>query len=338
MCKDGEKKAFDLDFDYEHYNYDDINVGDIYIGNITTVDMKLKSGFVTMVGKPNVGKSTLLNRIMGQKLAITSNKPQTTRKKIRAVYTEDDRGQIVFIDTPGIHKSSTKLGEYMENIVAKAIENVDVIIWLVPPKVPMSKSDYNIKKTLEKVNKPVILGINKIDMVKKTQMLKILKFFGEQCDFATICPFSARTGNGIKELLDNIFKMLPYGPFYYDKEEYTDQTERGLVSEIIREKSLHALRDEIPHGIAVTVEYMRERKDKPIYDIDATIFCERDSHKGIIIGKGGQMLKKIGINARYEIEKMLDMKVNLKIRVKVKKDWKENISFLKDLGYMDDIE
>ena len=140
MCKDGGKKAFDLDFDYEHYNYDDINVGDIYIGNITTVDMKLKSGFVTMVGKPNVGKSTLLNRIMGQKLAITSNKPQTTRKKIRAVYTEDDRGQIVFIDTPGIHKSSTKLGEYMENIVAKAIENVDVIIWLVPPKVPMSKA------------------------------------------------------------------------------------------------------------------------------------------------------------------------------------------------------
>lgn len=307
--------------------------------DITMVTMKLKSGFVSMVGKPNVGKSTLLNCIMGQKLAITSKRPQTTRNVIRAVYTKDDVGQIVFLDTPGIHRGTTKLGKYMENVVKKAVKDVDVIIWLVIPKTYMSREDIEIKKTLSKINKPIIVGINKIDMVKKVDLPKIIEFYQNECkSFASVIAFSARNGENIDTFLDKVFSLLPYGPFYYDKEEYTDQTERGLVSEIIREKSLHALRDEIPHGIAVMVSYMRERSDKPIYDIEATIICERDSHKGIIIGKKGQMIKKIGINSRFEIEKMLDMKVNLKLFVKVKKDWKENSLFLKDLGYNKDFD
>jgi GTP-binding protein Era len=298
----------------------------------------LKSGFVTMVGRPNVGKSTLLNYIMGQKLAITSNKPQTTRKKIRAVLTEEDKGQIVFLDTPGIHKSKSKLGNYMSQVVKGAVSDVDVVIWLVEPKLPIHKEDKEIVKALENIDKPVILGVNKIDMVKKDVLKDVLDAYQNLAPFADVYPFSARSGKGIQQLMDAIYDRLPYGPFYYDPEEYTDQTERQLVCETIREKSLHALRDEIPHGIAVTVESMKERKNKPIVDIEATIICEKDSHKGIIIGKGGAMLKKIGSNARFEIERMLDMKANLQIHVKVKKDWRDNIGVLKSLGYTEDEE
>lgn len=298
----------------------------------------LKSGFVTMVGRPNVGKSTLLNYIMGQKLAITSNKPQTTRKKIRAVLTEEDKGQIVFLDTPGIHKSKSKLGNYMSQVVKGAVSDVDVVIWLVEPKLPIHKEDKEIAKVLEKVDKPVILGVNKIDMIKKDVLQEVLSAYQSLAPYASIYPFSARSGKGIDLLMEGLYERLPYGPFYYDPEEYTDQTERQLVCEIIREKSLHALRDEIPHGIAVTVESMKERKNKPIVDIEATIICEKDSHKGIIIGKGGAMLKKIGSNARFEIERMLDMKANLQIHVKVKKDWRDNIGVLKSLGYTEDEE
>ena len=337
----------------------------------------VKSGYATIIGRPNVGKSTLLNKLMGQKLAITSNKPQTTRNRIRAVLTEEDKGQIVFLDTPGIHKAGNKLGEYMYSIVKESIGDVDVIIYLVDISFPIKVSDKKIIETLKDVGKPVILGINKIDMIRKEQVLPIINAYEELMEFAGIFPFSARNGKGCEELLDCVFDSLPVGPFFYDPDEYTDQTERQLVSEIIREKSLHALRDEIPHGIAVTVESMKERKkskrdypDAPektdknskncknshkdgrsdnksetispkereinsthVMDIEATIYCEKDSHKGIIIGKGGSMLKKIGTNARYEIEKMLEEPVNLQLHVKVRKDWRDNIGLLKSFGY-----
>jgi GTP-binding protein Era len=309
---------------------------DFTLDDLNNSNNNLKSGFVTMIGRPNVGKSTLLNYIMGQKLAITSNKPQTTRKRIRAVLTEEDKGQIVFLDTPGIHKSKSKLGNYMSGIVKNAVSDVDVIIWLVEPRLPIHREDKEIAKVLENADKPIILGINKIDMIKKDVLKEVLDSYQNLAPFAEIYPFSARNGKGIEQLMGAIYSRLPYGPFYYDPEEYTDQTERELVCEIIREKSLHALRDEIPHGIAVTVESMKERKDKPIVDIEATIICEEDSHKGIIIGKGGAMLKKIGTNARFEIERMLDMKANIQIHVKVKKDWRDNIGVLRSLGYTED--
>lgn len=295
----------------------------------------LKSGFVAIIGRPNAGKSTLLNKIMGQKLAITSNKAQTTRKRIRAVLTAD-KGQIVFTDTPGIHKAASKLGQYMSQTVKNAVSDVDLILYLVEPHVPIRREDQDIIKTLSKESIPVILGINKIDMLKKGELMNVISIYEKAAPFAEVYPFSARSGQGVEKLLCALYDHLPYGPFYYDPEEYTDQTERMLAAEIIREKSLHALRDEIPHGIAVVIESMKMRPDKNICDIDASIICERDSHKGIIIGKGGSMLKKIGTNARFEIEKMLDCQVNLQMRVKVRKDWKDNPGLLRSLGYIEE--
>ena len=291
-----------------------------------------KSGFVALIGIPNVGKSTLMNKIIGQKIAITSNKPQTTRNKIQTVYT-CDQGQIIFLDTPGIHKAKNKLGEYMVNVAEKTLKEVDVILWLVEPSTFIGAGEQHIAEQLKDINVPVILVINKIDTVKKEEILVFIDAYRKILDFAEIIPASALRDKNADEIVESIFKYLPQGPQYYDEDTVTDQPMRQIVAEIIREKALHALNEEIPHGIAVTIEKMKERKNGKITDIEATIICERDSHKGIIIGKQGSMLKKIGSNARYEIEQMLEMKVNLQLWVKVRKEWRDSDLLLKNYGY-----
>ena len=286
---------------------------------------ELKTGFVALIGRPNVGKSTLMNRLIGQKIAITSNKPQTTRNRIQTVYTEE-RGQIIFLDTPGIHKAKNKLGEYMVNAAKQTMNDVDVVLWLVEPTTYIGAGEQQIAANLKNCKKPVILVINKVDTVKKEEILKFIDAYKNIVRFDEIVPVSALKGQNTDDLIDAIFKYLPYGP--------TDQPMKQIAAELIREKALRCLSDEIPHGIAVTVERMRERLDgSNIIDIDATIVCERDSHKGIIIGKGGEMLKKIGSAARFEIERMMDMQVNLKLWVKVKKEWRDNDLLMKNYGY-----
>ena len=291
-----------------------------------------KSGFVAIIGRPNVGKSTLMNHLIGQKIAITSKKPQTTRNKIQTVYTCED-GQIIFLDTPGIHKAKNKLGEYMVNVAEQTLKDVDVILWLVEPTTYIGASEKHIAEQLQKTSLPVILVINKVDTVKKEDILQVIDNYRKLYDFAEIIPASALRGQNTKDIVNSLFKYMPYGPMFYDEDTVTDQPQRQIVAEIIRDKALHALDEEIPHGIAVTIEKMRERKGQHIVDIEATIICERDSHKGIIIGKQGSMLKKIGSNARFEIEKMLEERVNLKIWVKVKKDWRDSDTLMKNFGY-----
>lgn len=292
-----------------------------------------KSGFVTLIGRPNVGKSTLMNYLIGQKIAITSNKPQTTRNRIQTVLTTEE-GQIIFVDTPGIHKAKNKLGEYMVNIAERTLNEVDVVLWLVEPTTFIGAGEKHIAQQLERVNTPVILVINKVDSVKKEEVFASIAAYKDLYDFAEIVPVSARSGENTRELLKEIFKYLPYGPQFYDEDTVTDQPERQIVAELIREKALHCLNEEIPHGIAVTIERMQ--KTRKLTHIDATIICERDSHKGIIIGKQGKMLKKIGSTARYEIEKMLDRQVNLQLWVKVKKDWRDSEFLMKNFGYRED--
>ena len=287
-----------------------------------------KSGFVAIIGRPNVGKSTLMNHLIGQKIAITSKKPQTTRNKIQTVYTCED-GQIIFLDTPGIHKAKNKLGEYMVNVAEQTLKDVDVILWLVEPTTYIGAGEKHIAEQLQKTSLPVILVINKVDTVKKEDILQVIDNYRKLYDFAEIIPASALHGQNTKDIVNSLFKYMPYGPMFYDEDTVTDQPQRQIVAEIIREKALHALDEEIPHGI----EKMRERKGQHIVDIEATIICERDSHKGIIIGKQGSMLKKIGSNARFEIEKMLEERVNLKIWVKVKKDWRDSDTLMKNFGY-----
>ena len=291
-----------------------------------------KSGFVAIIGRPNVGKSTLMNHLIGQKIAITSKKPQTTRNKIQTVYTCED-GQIIFLDTPGIHKAKNKLGEYMVNVAEQTLKDVDVILWLVEPTTYIGAGEKHIAEQLQKTSLPVILVINKVDTVKKEDILQVIDNYRKLYDFAEIIPASALRGQNTKDIVNSLFKYMPYGPMFYDEDTVTDQPQRQIVAEIIREKALHALDEEIPHGIAVTIEKMRERKGQHIVDIEATIICDRDSHKGIIIGKQGSMLKKIGSNARFEIEKMLEERVNLKIWVKVKKDWRDSDTLMKNFGY-----
>ena len=291
-----------------------------------------KSGFVAIIGRPNVGKSTLMNHLIGQKIAITSKKPQTTRNKIQTVYTCED-GQIIFLDTPGIHKAKNKLGEYMVNVAEQTLKDVDVILWLVEPTTYIGAGEKHIAEQLQKTSLPVILVINKVDTVKKEDILQVIDNYRKLYDFAEIIPASALRGQNTKDIVNSLFKYMPYGPMFYDEDTVTDQPQRQIVAEIIREKALHALDEEIPHGIAVTIEKMRERKSQHIVDIEATIICERDSQKGIIIGKQGSMLKKIGSNARFEIEKMLEERVNLKIWVKVKKDWRDSDTLMKNFGY-----
>lgn len=303
-------------------------------------DTKFKSGFVTLIGRPNVGKSTLMNKLIGQKIAITSSKPQTTRNRIQTVYT-DERGQVIFLDTPGIHKAKNKLGEYMVNVAERTMSEVDLILWLVEPTTFIGAGEQHIAEQLQKVKTPVILVINKIDTVKKEEVLTFIAAYKDICSFAEIMPVSALKGENTKELLDIIFKYIPEGPQYYDEDTVTDQPERQIVAELIREKALRLLDDEIPHGIAVSIERMKERQGNQVnaggmIDIDATIICERDSHKGIIIGKGGSMLKQIGTQARKEIEGLLDCRVNLQLWVKVKKDWRDSDLLIKNFGYNKD--
>lgn len=294
------------------------------------MNQNYKSGFATLIGRPNVGKSTLMNCLIGQKIAITSNKPQTTRNRIQTVYTSEE-GQIVFLDTPGIHKAKNKLGNYMVNVAQRTLSEVDVILWLVEPTTYIGAGEKHIIEQLKKTNTPVILVINKTDKVKKEEILLFIDTYRKEMDFDEIVPVSALKGDNTDELIACIMKYLPYGPAFYDEDTVTDQPTRQIVSELIREKALRNLEEEIPHGVAVSIDSMKYRKN--IVDIDATIVCERDSHKGIIIGKGGSMLKKIGSTARPEIEDLLEMKVNLQLWVKVKKDWRDSDFQLKNFGY-----
>lgn len=283
-----------------------------------------------MIGRPNVGKSTLMNTLIGQKIAITSSKPQTTRNRIQTVYTSEE-GQIVFLDTPGIHKAKNKLGDYMVNVAQRTLSEVDVILWLVEPGDYIGAGERHIIEQLKKTNTPVILVINKIDTVKKELILTYIDAYRKELDFAEIVPVSALKKDGMEVLIECIMKYLPYGEPFYDEDTVTDQPMRQIVAELIREKALKCLEEEIPHGIAVTIEQMKYRKR--IVDIDATIICERDSHKGIIIGKQGSMLKKIGSMARPDIEELVERQVNLKLWVKVKKDWRDSDFLLKNFGY-----
>lgn len=294
------------------------------------MNAQYKSGFATLIGRPNVGKSTLMNHLIGQKIAITSNKPQTTRNRIQTVYTSDV-GQIVFVDTPGIHKAKNRLGDYMVSTATRTFSEVDVVLWLVEPSTFIGAGERSIAEKLRKVKTPIILVINKIDTVKHEEILRFIDAYKDICDFAEIIPVSALKGDNTDKLIELIMKYLPYGEPFYDEDTITDQPERQIVAEFIREKALQCLDEEIPHGIAVSIESMKYRPK--IVDIEATIICERDSHKGIIIGKGGAMLKKIGSAARYQIEEMLESKVNLQLWVKVKKDWRDSDFLLKNFGY-----
>lgn len=289
-----------------------------------------RSGFVTLIGRPNVGKSTLMNRLIGQKIAITSDKPQTTRNRIQTVYSSDE-GQIVFVDTPGIHKAKNKLGNYMVHVAERTLSEVDVILWLVEPSNFIGAGEQHIIEQLKKVRTPVILVINKVDTVKREALLPYIDTYRKRMEFQEIVPVSALKGENTDTLLSCIMKYLPYGPAFYDEDTVTDQPMRQIVAELIREKALRLLEEEIPHGIAVSIEQMQYRKN--ICDIEATIVCERESHKGIIIGKGGSMLKKIGSTARPDIEDLLEQQVNLQLWVKVKKDWRDSDFLMKNFGY-----
>ena len=304
--------------------------------------VKFKSGFVTLIGRPNVGKSTLMNNLIGQKIAITSSKPQTTRNRIQTVYT-DEVGQIIFLDTPGIHKAQNKLGEYMDSVAERTLSEVDVVLWLVEPTTFIGKGEQHIAKLLETTKTPVILVVNKIDTVEKGELLPVIDKYKDIVDFKACIPVSAVTGENKEDLLKTVFDLLPEGPMYYDEDVVTDQAERQITAELIREQTLRRLKDEVPHGVAVMIESMKEEKDtsvrhshKNIMNIEATIFCERDSHKGIIIGKKGAMLKEIGTNARHQISDLLGMKVNLNLWVKVKKDWRNSDSLMKNFGYKEE--
>lgn len=295
-------------------------------------EQPFKSGFISIIGRPNVGKSTLLNSIMGEKLVITANKPQTTRNAIRCIHTDAD-SQMVFIDTPGMHKPKNKLGTFMLKFAEDTISDVDVVLFLVEPEDRIGPGDQYILDKLAGSRTPVILIINKIDMVPKEELLKTIAAYQDYTFLDSIIPISAWNGDGVQELMAAIKKHLEPGPMYFPPDMVVDQSERFIVGELIREKVLHLLKDEVPHGVAVEVTKMKAREDKNIIDIDATIFCERKTHKGILIGKQGSMLKKIGTYARKDIEFFLKTPVNLQLWVKVRADWREKTYDLKDLGY-----
>lgn len=293
------------------------------------MEKNFKSGFVSLVGRTNVGKSTLLNALVKEKVAITTNKTQTTRTAIKAIINNENY-QIIITDTPGIHKPKTKLGETMINTAFGMFSEVDVILFLIEAtSTEIGRGDSKILEKIKQANKPCILVINKIDLVKKESLLKLIELYSKEYNFAAVVPLSAYKEKGTDELLEEIEKLLPEGPKYYEDDEYTDQTSRQLVEEIIREKALKLLDEEVPHGIFVEVEkfaFRKTTKGEDIYDIEAIIYCLREGHKGIIIGKGGNMLKRISTYARQDSEKMLDTKVNLKVWVKVKEDWQEKES------------
>ena len=293
----------------------------------------LKSGFVALIGRPNVGKSTLMNHLIGQKIAITSRKPQTTRNRIQCVYNSE-RGQIIFVDTPGLHKAKNKLGTYMVSVAESTLRDADAILWLVEPEEKVGAGDARIAGMLERAGLPTILVVNKSDKVKKEVVERAILAHKDLCRFEDVLAVSALHGRNLDALIDSLFRVLPYGPRFFGEETVTDQPIRQIAAEIIREKALRSLGEEVPHGIAVLIERMEAREDKPLTDVEATIVCEKDSHKGIIIGKGGAMLKKIGSEARPEIEQFLETKVNLKLWVKVRKNWRERDILLKNYGYV----
>lgn len=290
-----------------------------------------KSGFVTIVGRPNVGKSTLLNQIMGEKLSIVSNKPQTTRNNIQTILTGDDY-QIVFVDTPGIHKPKHKLGEFMVNSAKESIKEVDLVLFLINPDEEIGRGDNFILEALRAQNAPVFLVVNKVDENTHERVAKTLDMYSKEYDFKEIIPISALKGKNVEKLVELMKNYMPEGPQYYPEDMITDVQEKFIVAEIVREKALRNLRDEVPHGIAVDIIQMKQN-DKGTYHIEVDLICEKDSHKGIIIGKNGTSLKKIGETARYEIERFLNAKVNLKVWVKVRKEWRDNNLLLKELGY-----
>ena len=311
----------------------DIVISGAREGNLKSISLRIpREKLVVLTGVSGSGKSTLMNHLIGQKIAITSDKPQTTRNRIQTVYT-DDRGQIVFLDTPGIHKAKNKLGEYMVNVAENTLKEVDVILWLVEPTTFIGAGERHIAEQLSKIKTPVILVINKIDTVKsKEEILTFIAAYKDILNFAEIIPVSALKEMNIEDVKSSIFKYLPAGPQFYDEDTVTDQPMRQIAAELIREKALRMLDDEIPHGIAVVIDQMKERPNG-IIDVDATIVCERDSHKGIIIGKGGSMLKRIGTAARMEIENLMDTKVNLKLWVKVRREWRDSDMYMKNYGY-----
>jgi GTP-binding protein era len=293
----------------------------------------MKSGFVALIGRPNVGKSTLMNTLIGQKIAITSNKPQTTRNRIQTVFT-DERGQIVFLDTPGIHKAKNKLGEYMVKVSTRTLRDVDMVLWLIEPNTFIGEGDEHIFEILSNVEVPVILAINKMDSLKqKEDMLAVIARYSSKMKFAEVVPVSALKGTNTDKLLEIIFKYLSEGPMYYDEDTVTDQPIKQIAAELIREKALRFLQEEIPHGIAVEIDTFSYRDSGDMVDIEAAIVCEKDSHKGIIIGKAGSMLKRIGTAARKDIEGLLEARVNLKLWVKVRPKWRDSDVQMKNFGY-----
>lgn len=294
-----------------------------------------KSGFVAIIGRPNVGKSTLLNYIIGQKIAIMSDKPQTTRNKIQAVYTTANE-QIIFIDTPGIHKPKHKLGDFMMKVAKSTLKEVDVILYVIDASEKFGLGEQYIIERLQEVDTPTILVINKIDKISPEDLLLIIDVYRQKMDFSEIVPVSALQGNNVQTLVEQIVKYLPYGPQYYPSDQVTDHPERFIVSEFIREKIFHLTREEIPHSIAVVVEQMKKRENSGTVYILASIIVERDSQKGIIIGKNGTMLKQIGKLARHDIEALLGSKVFLELWVKVEKDWRNRLANLRDYGYRED--
>ncbi|GED20302.1 MULTISPECIES: GTPase Era [Kurthia] len=295
---------------------------------------QFKSGFIAIIGRPNVGKSTFLNRVIGQKIAIMSDKPQTTRNKVQGVLTTDD-AQMIFIDTPGIHKPKHKLGEFMLKVSKNALREVEVIMFMVNAEQKLGPGDEYVMEMLKGTKTPVFLVVNKIDAIHPDEVLAKIEEYRTAFDFAEIIPISALQGNNVDRLLETIKKYLPEGPQYYPADQVTDHPERFIIAEMIREKVLHLTRDEVPHSIAVEIEKIRRDENEKVR-VTASIIVERDSQKGIIIGKRGAMLKDIGIRARKDIENLLGSKVYLELWVKVQKDWRDRSSQLRDFGYRDD--
>lgn len=293
---------------------------------------KFYSGFVSLIGRPNVGKSTLMNCLVGEKIAITSSKPQTTRNKITSILTKDDF-QCVFLDTPGIHRPKHKLGEFMVRSAQNTFNEVDLVLMLIEPTEKIGDLDQYVIDQLESVKTPVVLVINKIDTVEPARLLEIMKVYSEAYSFKEIVPISAIKARNTDHLMDVIKANLPEGPQYFPADMLTDQPERQLAAEIIREKALYLLQEEIPHGIAVEIMSMKKRPQQEMVDVEATLYCEKESHKGIIIGKQGTMLKKIGTQARRDMERLMGSRINLQIWIKVKKDWRDSDFLLKNFGY-----
>ena len=291
---------------------------------------EFKSGFVSIIGRPNVGKSTLLNRLIGQKIAIISHKPQTTRNNVLGILSEENY-QIVFTDTPGIHAPATKLGEFMVKSAQGAMQDADAVLFLVEPKDSIGKTEEKIMDDLRGKDIPVILVINKIDTIEKEKLFSIISKYTESFDFEAVIPISARHRDGIELLKEELLKHIPEGPMFYPEDMVTDQPERQITAELIREKLLYALDKEIPHGVAIEIFAMKEKKN--LVEIEANIYCEKASHKAIIIGKGGEMLKNVGQSAREDIEKMVEKKVLLKLWVKVKDGWRNNNYLIKNFGF-----